>query len=176
MPSDDRFIHMRIFLIGFMGSGKSTWGKLISRTLGYAFFDLDELVEKKVDLEINDIFDKRGEEYFRKIEARCLRELMDKDDFVLACGGGTPCFHDNMTLMNSMGTTVWLNTPRDEMASRILEGAGSRPLVRSLSPAELKAYIDDKLGKRLRYYAQAKIEVDTQVTTPDELSENLRYA
>jgi len=167
---------MRIFLIGFMGSGKTTWGRVMAEKMGYAFQDLDALIESRVNMKINDIFTSRGEVFFRTMEALCLREWSGKDDFVLACGGGTPCFHDNMTLMNSLGTTVWLNTPKHVMASRLLEESGDRPLVRSLSPAELQEFIHDKLEERIQFYSQAKIEVDTLGTTPEELIVNLRYA
>jgi shikimate kinase len=167
---------MRIFLIGFMGSGKSTWGKWIAEKMGYGFFDLDTLIENRANLKINDIFDLRGEDFFREMEAGCLRELMDEDDFVLACGGGTPCFHDNMRVMNSLGTTVWLNTPKQVLASRLLGESDNRPLVRGLSPAELQAFIDDTLDERLPFYAQAKIEVDPIAMTPDELIKKLVHA
>jgi shikimate kinase len=159
-----------------MGSGKSTWGKLIAEKMGYSFFDLDALIEKRANLKINDIFDTKGEEYFRKQEAVCLRELYDKDDFVLACGGGTPCYYDNMMVMNSLGVSVWLNTPKQVMATRLLEESEHRPLIRSLSPGKLQEFIDDKLEERLQFYTQAKVEVDPTVTTPDELIEQLTHA
>ncbi|HSF45574.1 MAG TPA: shikimate kinase, partial [Chitinophagaceae bacterium] len=114
---------MRIFIIGFMGSGKSTWGRTIAEKMGMNFYDLDEMIEKRVNLKINNIFEKKGESYFRKIEAVALRELYVEDNFVLACGGGTPCYYDNMSFINSQGVSVWMNTPKQVMATRLLEEA-----------------------------------------------------
>jgi shikimate kinase len=160
---------MRIFIIGFMGSGKSTWGRLIAEKLGMTFYDLDEMIEKRVNLKINNIFEKKGESYFRKIEAVALRELYEQDNFVLACGGGTPCYYDNMSFMNSKGVSVWMNTPKQIMATRLLEEAENRPLIRNLSPTKLQEFIDDKLEERLQYYNQAQIVINPTETTPDEL-------
>lgn len=165
---------MRIFLIGFMGSGKTTWGKLIAEKMNLRFYDLDDLSEKRANLKINDIFERKGESFFRKIEAVCLRELHEEDNYVLACGGGTPCFFDNMVLMNSMGVTIWMNTPRQVMATRLLEEASNRPLIRGMSPAKLQEFIDDMLEERLQYYSQAQIVVDPTVTTPEELIHQLQ--
>ncbi len=167
---------MRIFLIGFMGSGKSTWGRWLSEKTGSLFLDLDEIIEKRVNLKINDIFDSKGEDYFRKLEAVCLRELFEKKDFILACGGGTPCYYDNMMVMNSLGITVWLNTPKQVMATRLLQEASHRPLVRSLTPSKLQEYIDDKLEERLQFYQQATLTVDPTLTTVDELIHQIEHA
>ena len=138
------------------------------------FFDLDDLIEKRANLKINDIFDRKGEKYFRKLEAVCLRELHVMDSFILACGGGTPCFHDNMMVMNSLGITVWLNTPKEIMAARLLEEAGNRPLINGLSPERLQEFIEDKLEERLQFYNQARIIIDPTVSTPDDLIRQLQ--
>ena len=167
---------MRIFLVGFMGSGKTTWGKMMAEKMGLRFFDLDELIENRANLKINDIFDIKGEEYFRKLEAVCLRELHDQEDFIVACGGGTPCYYDNMMIMNSLGVSIWLNTPAQVMATRLLQEAGHRPLIRSLSPAKLQEFIDDKLEERLQFYNQAKMTIDPTEISPDELIEQLQHA
>ncbi len=165
---------MKIFLVGFMGSGKTTWAKIIAGKLEIPFFDLDDLIEKRANLKINDIFDRKGEKYFRKLEAVCLRELHVMDSFILACGGGTPCFHDNMMVMNSLGITVWLNTPKEIMATRLLEEAGHRPLINGLSPERLQEFIEDKLEERLQFYNQARIIIDPTVSTPDDLIRQLQ--
>jgi shikimate kinase len=165
---------MKIFLVGFMGSGKTTWAKIIAGKLEIPFFDLDDLIEKRANLKINDIFDRKGEKYFRKLEAVCLRELHVMDSFILACGGGTPCFHDNMMVMNSLGITVWLNTPKEIMAARLLEEAGHRPLINGLSPERLQEFIEDKLEERLQFYNQARIIIDPTVSTPDDLIRQLQ--
>lgn len=165
---------MRIFFVGFMGSGKSTWGKLTAEKMGIPFLDLDDMVEKRVNMKINDIFGRKGESYFRKIEAVCLRELHELEHFILACGGGTPCYYDNMSMMNSLGVTVWMNTPVQVMATRLLEEAEHRPLVRGLSPDQLQEFIDDKLEERLQYYSQAQLVIDPTETTPDDLIKQLQ--
>lgn len=165
---------MKIFFIGFMGSGKSTWGRLIAEQLGKTFFDLDDIIENRVNMKINDIFEKKGESYFRKIEGVCLRELHELNDFILACGGGAPCYFDNMALMNSMGVTVWMNTPKHVMATRLLEEAEHRPLVKGMSPGKLQEFIDDKLEERLQYYSQARLVIDPTAITPKDLINQLR--
>jgi shikimate kinase len=165
---------MKIFLIGFMGSGKTTWGKIIGEKLEVPFFDLDDLIEKRANLKINDIFDRKGEKYFRKLEAVCLRELHVMDHFILACGGGTPCFYDNMMVMNALGITVWMNTPKEVMATRLLEEAGHRPLINGLSSERLHEFIEDKLEERLQFYNQARIIIDPTTSTPDDLIRQLQ--
>ncbi len=165
---------MRIFLVGFMGSGKTTWAKITGEKLGIPYFDLDDLIEKRANLKINDIFDQKGEKYFRKVEAICLRELHVMDSFTLACGGGAPCFYDNMMVMNKLGTTVWLNTPKDVMATRLLEEAEHRPLIKGLSPEKLQEFIEDKLEERLQYYNEARIILNPTESTPDDLIQLLQ--
>jgi shikimate kinase len=169
MPLARKTDKMRIFIIGFMGSGKSTWGRMIAEKMGMTFYDLDEMIEKRVNLKINNIFEKKGESYFRKIEAVALRELYVQDNFVLACGGGTPCYYDNMSFINSQGVSVWMNTPRQIMATRLLEEAENRPLIRNLSPSKLQEFIDDKLEERLQYYNQAQLVIDPSEITIDDL-------
>jgi shikimate kinase len=164
-----KIVKMRIFVIGFMGSGKTTWGRMIAEKMGMIFYDLDDMIEKRVNLKINNIFEKKGESYFRKIEAVALRELYVQDNFVLACGGGTPCYYDNMSFINSQGVSVWMNTPKQVMATRLLEEAENRPLIRNLSPTKLQELIDDKLEERLQYYNQAQLVIDPSEVTIDDL-------
>ncbi|MFZ9662158.1 MAG: shikimate kinase [Chitinophagaceae bacterium] len=164
---------MRIFLIGFMGSGKSTWGKKLGEMMGMKFVDLDTVIEERTNMDINGIFRMKGESFFRKIEAVCLRLLAKEDNMIIACGGGTPCFHDNISEMNSSGITVWLNTPKNVIASRLLDEAEHRPLVRDLNPEQLTEFIEDKLEERMQYYGLAQIVVDTTISTPEELYHQL---
>lgn len=165
---------MRIFLIGFMGSGKTTWGKKLGELLHLKFIDLDQAIEERTNMDINGIFQNKGESYFRKIEAVCLRELAMEDNLIIACGGGTPCFHDNISSMNALGVTIWLNTPKKVIVSRLLEEAEHRPLVRNLDPEQLNEFIEDKLEERMQYYGQAQVIVDTTVKTPEELYHQLK--
>jgi shikimate kinase len=175
MPLARKKDKMRIFIIGFMGSGKSTWGRMIAEKMGMNFYDLDDMIEKRVNLKINNIFERKGESYFRKIEAVALRELYVQDNFVLACGGGTPCYYDNMSFINSQGVSVWMNTPKQVMATRLLEEAENRPLIRNLSPTKLQEFIDDKLEERLQYYNQAQLVIDPSEITIDDLILQLQH-
>jgi shikimate kinase len=160
---------MRIFVVGFMGSGKSTLIKEIGLKLNLKQLDLDNLIEKRANLNINDIFALKGEKFFRKLEGVCLRELHESDNFILASGGGTPCYYDNMLVMNNLGLTVWLNTPKEVINKRLLEEPQLRPLVKNLSPEKLQIFIDEKLEERTQFYAQAKIITDPTLESIDEL-------
>ncbi|HWR33301.1 MAG TPA: shikimate kinase, partial [Chitinophagaceae bacterium] len=103
---------MKIFLIGFMGSGKTHWGRLLSQKLGIPFFDLDEQVTGHAGKSIHEIFESEGEEQFRIFEKEVLHIITEShESFVMACGGGSPCYFNNIDYMNQSGTTVWINTP-----------------------------------------------------------------
>lgn len=152
---------MRIFLIGFMGSGKSTLGRMLAEQLGVKFIDLDEWIESTAGMKIRDIFTRKGETFFRKLEAVRLREVIaSEENMVLACGGGTPCYFDNISFINNAGISIWLNTAKEVMADRLLAEAAERPLVSSLPKEKLHEFIEDKLEQRLAYYGQAKIIID----------------
>ena len=166
---------MRIFLIGFMGSGKTTLGKQLSEKLGLPFIDLDERIETAAGMKINDIFSKKGEEFFRKLEAVRLREVIEEEEnMILACGGGTPCYYDNITFINATGTSIWLNTPKEVMADRLLKEAGHRPLVNGLSAEKLTEFIEDRLEQRLAYYSQATLTVDPSSISIDSLVQQIK--
>lgn len=171
MRSADRFItSMRIFLIGFMGSGKTTLGKQLSVALGVPFIDLDERIETAAGMPINDIFNRKGEDFFRKLEAVRLREVIEEEaNMILACGGGTPCFYDNIGFINASGISIWLNTPKEVMADRLMKEAGHRPLVNGLSAEKLSEFIEDRLEQRLAYYSQASITVDPSSIALEDL-------
>jgi len=160
---------MKIFIVGFMGSGKSTLMNEIGTRLNLKQLDLDNLIENRANLNINDIFALKGEKFFRKLEGVCLRELYESDNFVLASGGGTPCFYDNMLIMNSLGITIWLNTSKEVIKQRLLDEPQLRPLVKNLSPENLEIFIDEKLEERSQFYAQAKIITDPSSESMDEL-------
>lgn len=166
---------MRIFLIGFMGSGKTTLGKQLSEKLGLPFIDLDERIETAAGMKINDIFSKKGEEFFRKLEAVRLREVIEEEEnMILACGGGTPCYYDNITFINATGISIWLNTPKEVMADRLLKEAGHRPLVNGLSAEKLTEFIEDRLEQRLAYYSQATLTVDPSSISIDSLVQQIK--
>lgn len=166
---------MRIFLLGFMGSGKTTLGKQLSEALGLSFIDLDERIEAAAGMSITEIFKVKGEDFFRKIEAVRLREVIEEEEnMILACGGGTPCYYDNITFINSSGVSVWLNTPKEVMAERLLKESALRPLVSGLSEEKLKEFIEDRLEQRLAYYSQATVTVDPSAITVEELVKQIK--
>lgn len=146
---------MKIFVIGMMGSGKSFWTKKLSKKLKVGGYDLDFLIESHEEKTIPEIFAEDGEEYFRKAESKILKWFGEKKAFVLATGGGTPCFHDNMNWMNKNGITVWIDEPIEVLAKRLEPEKAHRPLIRELSDAELKTFLANKLAERTPFYQQA---------------------
>lgn len=161
---------MKIFLIGFMGSGKTHWGKLLSAKLQMPFRDLDSLIVDKEQKSIADVFSEKGEEYFRYQEMETLEELVGREEsFILSCGGGTPCFFNNIEFMKKSGKVVWLNTSVDVLQERLLKERMSRPLIKEISDEELKRYIIRKLSERKMYYEQADITVNEESITLEEL-------
>jgi shikimate kinase len=157
---------MTCFLIGFMGSGKTHWGKIWSRVSGFTFVDLDEAIEKKEGKSIADIFEQKGEKYFRKIEAKALRSLAGLNNTIIACGGGTPCFFENMQWMNEHGMTIYLKTTGPQILERVLLEQEKRPLLKKMNPAELLFFIEQKLKERAPFYNAA-----TQILATEHLSE-----
>ena len=149
---------LRVFLIGFMGCGKTFWGRQLAQKLQVPFFDLDEKIAEKEERSITDIFEKEGEEYFRLLEKDVLYLLTENhQSFVMACGGGTPCFYNNIEYLNKQGTTVWINCTVDCLFDRLVNEKEKRPLVKELSDEQLRAYIIKKTGDRKIFYQQAKI-------------------
>jgi len=154
---------MKIFLIGFMGSGKTHWGKLLAEKLQLPFFDLDTVITEKENKSISDIFADKGEEYFRYKEKEVLEGLVkENENFIVSSGGGTPCFFNNIKFMKKNGKVVWLNTSIDILKQRLLKERMSRPLIRNIGEAQLKAYIIRKLGERKLYYEQADVMVNEE--------------
>ena len=151
--------HARIFLIGMMGSGKSHWCKLLSKKLKCGGYDLDFLIESNEDRSISEIFVEDGEAYFRKTEAKILRWFAEKKTFVLATGGGTPCFHDNMQWMNANGTTIWIDETIDVLVERLKPEKAHRPLIKNLSDDDLKNFLSGKLEERKAFYSQSTIHL-----------------
>lgn len=144
-----------IFIIGFMGSGKSTFGRALARAAGLQFIDLDNYIELRFHANVRDLFAKRGEEGFRDIEHRMLQEVSDFEDVIVACGGGTPCFFNNIDLMNSRGTTVMLHASIDTLLRRLKLGRHRRPLIAAMSDDELESFIGSALEQRMPHYSQA---------------------
>ncbi|MCM1504869.1 MAG: shikimate kinase [Muribaculum sp.] len=144
-----------IFLIGYMGCGKSTLGRTVSALTGWQFIDLDNYIEQRFHRTVKDIFAEYGEEGFRKRERAMLQEVADFEDVIVACGGGTPCFFDNMDWMNARGTTVFLDTSIDKLHKRLMRGRHKRPLIADKNDEELLQFIQAALESRMPYYSRA---------------------
>ncbi len=146
-----------------MGSGKTHWGRLLSQKLSIPFFDLDEQVIAHEGKSIPEIFAKDGEEHFRMVEKDALHIITEShDSFVMACGGGSPCYFNNIEYMHQSGTTVWINTPLDSLFQRLMQEKESRPLIKSLTDEQLKGFIAKKFADRRIYYEQADIVMDEE--------------
>jgi len=154
---------MRIFLIGFMGSGKTHWGKQVATRLHLPFYDLDEVIATAEQQTIPEIFAGMGEEYFRNREKETLEKLVeDNTSMVLSCGGGTPCFFNNIEFMKKYGTVVWLNTHVNVLLQRLMNERLQRPLLKDIKDEELKYYIIRKLNERRMYYELADVIIDQE--------------
>jgi shikimate kinase len=161
---------MKIFLIGFMGSGKTHWGRLLSKKLGLTFYDLDTVIVEQEKKSVSDIFADKGEEYFRYKETEALERIADeKNGFILSCGGGTPCFFNNIEFMKKSGKVIWLNTSTDVLKQRLLRERKSRPLIREVDESDLERYIVRKLSERRMYYQQSDVTVNEESVTLEEL-------
>lgn len=154
---------MRYFILGLPGSGKSYWGRIWSEKIKLPYFDLDEVIENNEGESIKDIFRTEGEEYFRNLETFYLNKLIDNyKAFILSTGGGTPCFNDNMKLMNETGLTIFLNPPIEETVARIWtsEEITKRPLFSDCNSSEDALEILIKLNeKRISFYQEVKKEL-----------------
>lgn len=148
---------MRIYLLGFMGSGKSFSGKRLAEKMKMSFIDLDDYIEAKEGRTIREIFEKEGEDYFRKIEKECLHEMGEKEMTIISTGGGTPCFFDNISWMNKNGVTIFLETSAEILSNRLFDEMQKRPLLKGFSKEELKHFIEKKLDERNPFYHQTQI-------------------
>jgi shikimate kinase len=157
----------RIFLIGYMGAGKTTVGKELSKQLGLSFIDLDHYIEGRYHKTVGRLFAERGEDAFRDIERRMLREVAMFEDVLVSTGGGAPCFFDNMEFMNRTGTTVYLKVSVDELANRLEMCKATRPVLKGRSGEELKTFIAENLEKREPFYGKASLVFDAEEMMTD---------
>ena len=148
-----------IFLIGFMGAGKSTIGKKLAHRLGLTFFDLDKLIEAKAGCSISDIFKFLGETAFREMEQACLQTFQTKDHFLLACGGGTPCFYDNLSVMKNQGLVVYVDLQDSVLYERLSKAKKIRPSIVGMDEKQLKEFISNQLKARIPFYEQADLTI-----------------
>ncbi len=148
---------MKVYLIGFMGSGKSFLGHRLATQLDLDFHDLDDQIEQEAGMTISDIFNRHGEDHFRKIEQQVLQATKPLKQVVISTGGGVPCFFDNMYWMKQQGLTVYLQTDPHLLAERLQREMAHRPLLAHLSREELVQFIEDKIAARADFYEQAQI-------------------
>jgi shikimate kinase len=149
-----------IFLIGFMGSGKTTLGRKLAARLNYPFMDLDHILEAQVGMTIAEYFAQFGEDAFRTLESEVLKQTAYPEHAVVSTGGGLPCFFDHMEWMNAHGKTVYIKLLPKTLADRLENEKNERPVLRGQSGEDLVAFITDKLADREKYYNQATIIAD----------------
>lgn len=148
-----------LYIIGFMGSGKSTAGKKLAAALGWTFIDLDKRIEEHTGRTIPALFSQFGEEYFRAIEAELLKNLKDRINTVVSTGGGTPCYGDNMDYMLKTGLTIYLKLTPPQLQSRLTGSKTVRPLIKDLNAGQLLGFIEEKLAIREKCYNRADLTV-----------------
>ena len=153
----------RIVLIGFMGSGKTTVGKALGKEIELPFYDLDWYIESRMRKKVSQIFAERGEEGFRVIERNMLHEVAEFEDVVISCGGGTPCFFDNMDYLNSQAQVVYLRCEPEVLRKHLLMGKGDRPLLKGKTPEELTDYIREQVEYREQFYTKARYTLDVSL-------------
>lgn len=149
-----------IYLIGYMASGKTTFGTALSETTGLPFIDLDQYIEEKQGITIRQIFELHGEAEFRRIEREALRETAGMTDAIIACGGGTPCYFDNIDFMKEHGTVIWMQATDECLLRRLAISRDKRPLTAGKSDDEIRELIASHLSKRLPHYSKAHIVWD----------------
>ena len=153
----------RIILIGYMGAGKTTIGKALSKELGIIFYDLDWYIESRMRKTVSEIFAERGEEGFRKIEYNMLHEVAEFEDVIISCGGGTPCFFDNMDYLNQQGQVVYLKAEPEVLYKHLLMAKVERPLLKGKSEEELLKFIKEQIEKRESFYTKARYTLDVSL-------------
>jgi len=166
---------MKIVLLGYMGSGKSTIGQKVAKKIGFDFIDLDVYIQNKYHTSINNIFNHRGEIYFRKIEADCVVEICENnEDFVLALGGGTPCYGNTMDyLLSNHIMTIFLKVSINSLFERLLIEKNNRPLISNIDDSDLKEFIAKHLFERSKFYDRANHIINTDLLTIDQFVKQL---
>ena len=157
-----------------MGCGKTTIGKKLSKALQLPFIDLDTLIEKNENTSINTIFDTFGENYFRELERKYLLKVFEYETGIIATGGGTPCFFNNMELMNNSGFCIFLDVEIDSLVSRLIHAKTERPLIKGKSPDELRLFIQGMMQKRRPFYETARYILKGKEIFPEQVLELVR--
>ena len=161
---------MRIFLVGYMGSGKTTVARKLALRLNFTFIDLDHYIEEKTGSSVSEIFEVAGEEKFRYLEGRYLDEVCEMERVVVATGGGTPCFGENMNKMKSTGMVVYLQMSIGALMNRLRNSKRERPLLKTISEGKMYEYIQGQITERDLYYKQANIIVNGESASADTLA------
>ncbi len=154
-----------------MGAGKTTLGKKIAKKMNLPFIDSDREIEKRHQKSIGDIFTENGESFFRTLETEYITSLQNKEEFVLATGGGMPCFGKNMELLNELGTTFYLERSSKELANRLFNAKTRRPLIEGMEQEELLSFIEERLSMREEYYKSAQVVLGRDDQTVSILEE-----
>lgn len=164
---------MRVYLIGFMGSGKSTFGKKLAKKLDWAFIDTDKAIEAQEGMTIPELFSARGEDAFRALERDFLVSTFLMDNVIVSCGGGTPCFFNSMELMLQHGHVMYLQLHEGYLFERLRTRGAKRPLIAGKTDEELRAYIQTMLAHREAYYLKAHQIIDPSTTKVKHIAEQL---
>ena len=164
---------MKVYLLGYMGSGKSSAGKMLAEKMKLTFIDFDRYMEEKEGKTIAEIFDTKGEDKFRELEHHHLKTLLSAQNVVISLGGGTPCFHNNMELILANGTSVYLEMDVETLVKRLAHARNKRPLIRSLNDLELRYFIEANLDKRKSIYEQAHFTINGNGLNESELVEKI---
>ena len=154
---------LRIILIGYMGAGKTTVGRALSKELNIPFYDLDWYISNRMRKTVKQLFDEKGEDGFRLIERAMLHEVAEFENVIISCGGGTPCFFDNMEYMNEQGETVYLRAETDVLHKHLLMGKSVRPLLLNKTEDEVNQFIADHLAEREVFYTKATHILDVSL-------------
>lgn len=164
-------------LVGFMGAGKTTLGKMAARQMNVTFLDVDTLLESNEGMSIASIFELKGETYFRALESKILQEtvLRASPGTIISTGGGAACFHDNMAFLNQHSITMFLDVSPVELARRLEPGRSKRPLLANLSPEKFLTWITEKLNDRRQYYEQAQVVITADELSSTELVQWIQY-
>lgn len=163
----------RIILIGFMGAGKTTLGKALSEALNIPFLDTDILIEQRMNTSVSSIFLTHGESFFRTLEQETIETLPRNSSYILAAGGGLPCFNNLMETLNDLGTTVYLKHDVTTLTKRLTNDAEDRPLVAEKSGDALISYIQEKVEEREMVYSKAKLILEATEQTPEGIIRRL---
>lgn len=149
-----------LYIIGFMGSGKTTAGKRLAASLGWSFIDLDKKIQEHTGMKIADIFSEYGEAHFRMVEAEVLKSLVTDSNTVISTGGGTPCYGNNMEYMLESGLTIYLKLTPLQLVSRLSSSSDERPLIRNLSGENLLKFVEERLAERAKWYEKSQLIID----------------